>query len=47
MDIVIAVLMNIVAVDIVRVAATGWDKIFLYAVIVACDVAFVVKKFKD
>ena len=46
MDIVIAVLVNIVAIDIVRTAATGWDQVFLYAVIVACDVAFVVKKFK-
>ena len=47
MDIIIAVLTNIIAIDIVRTAATGWDKVFLYVVIAATDVAYVISKFRS
>ena len=47
MDIVIAILMNIIAWTIVSSATTGFERIFLYIVIVFCDIAFVYGKFKS
>ena len=45
-DIIALVLGNIIAVEIVKAATTGWHEFFLYAVIVAFDVAYLVGKFK-
>jgi NADH:ubiquinone oxidoreductase subunit K len=46
-DVVIAVLMNIIAFSLVTAATDGWHSILLYIFIVACDAAFVFGKFKS
>jgi hypothetical protein len=46
MDIVYLVLGNIIAGSLVHAAMTGGWAIFTYAVIAACDVAFVYNKFR-
>lgn len=47
MDIIYAILANIFAWTIVSTATTGFERYFLYAVIVACDVAYVFGKFRS
>jgi len=46
MDIVYLVAANIIAGALVHAAMTGGWAIFMYAVIAACDVAFVYNKFR-
>lgn len=45
-DIIALVLGNIIAVEIVRAATTGWHEFFLYAIIAAFDAAYLYGKFK-
>lgn len=46
-DIIMMIMGNIFAWTLVSTATTGFERYFLYAVIVACDVAFVVGKFRS
>jgi hypothetical protein len=47
MDIIMAILINIIAWTIVSTTTSGIERILLYIVIVLTDAAFVYKKFKD
>jgi hypothetical protein len=46
MDIIIAILTNIIAWTIVSTATSGFERYFLYAVIVLADIAYVIGKFR-
>ena len=45
-DIIIMILVNIISWSIVSTATAGFERYFLYAVIVASDIAYLVAKFK-
>jgi len=46
-DLIMMIMGNILAWTIVSTATTGFERYFLYAVIVACDVAYVIGKFRS
>ena len=46
-DIIVVILVNIIAWTIVSTATEGFHQFLLYALIVACDIAYVVAKFKS
>ena len=46
-DLIIVIFVNIFAWTLVSLATTGFEKYFLYAVIVACDIAYVIGKFRS